>query len=277
MEDLIFTSNEISQFKEDGYLHLQGAFPCDSALAMQDFMWTQLKQLKGIDRADKSTWSIRWSGLNKTANHGIYKAVNSPRMIKAIHQLLGPGDWNPPGGRGGFLVSFPESSDASWDIIDRGWHWDGHPQMYNASQPSLMLFTFYSQVIATGGGTLIVAGSHRLVMQFFDTLEPSHGTRKQKPLKQRFAKSYPWFAELTGTVPSKDDRIQRFMEKATVINHVPVRVVELTGEPGDAVFCHPAIFHATSYNRAEVPRFMRVCVVDERKQIPNQKKRSVST
>ena len=75
-------------------------------------------------------------------------------------------------------------------------------------------------------------------------------------------------AELTGAMPSQENRIQRFIKETTLINDVPVRVVELTGEPGDAVFCHPAIFHATSYNRAEVPRFMRVAFISKREQIP---------
>ncbi len=268
MEDLIFTPNEISQFKEDGYLHLKGAFPRNSALAMQDFMWKQLKQLKGIDRTDLSTWSKQWGGLNKTGKHGIYKAVNTPRMIKAIHQLMGPGAWDLPGGRGGFLVSFPRDIDKSWDVIDSRWHWDGHPQMYDTFQSSLLIFTFYSQVMPAGGGTLIVAGSHRLIMNFFDTLPPSRIHQKQKTLKRRFSKSHPWVAELTGTMQSQGNRIQRFMKETTLINDVPVRVVELTGEPGDAVFCHPTIFHATSYNRAEVPRFMRVSFISKREQIP---------
>lgn len=264
MEERIFTSDEMAQFKECGYLHLKEAFPRDSALAMQDFMWKELKHLNGIDRHDRTTWSIRWSGLNKTARHGIYKGVNSSRMIQAIHQLLGPGDWIHPGGRGGFLVNFPEDNDEPWDVTNSGWHWDGHPQTYSEARPPLNLFTFYSQVMPGGGGTVIVSGSHRLVMHFFDTLQPSQVRDKQKILKRRFAKSHPWFAELTGVISSTDDRIQRFMEETTMIDDVPVRVVELTGDPGDAVFFHPAIFHATSYNRAEVPRFMRVCGISKR-------------
>lgn len=48
------------------------------------------------------------------------------------------------------------------------------------------------------------------------------------------------------------------MQEGATVDGVPLRVVEATGEPGDAIFCHPSILHAASYNRAEVPRFMRV-------------------
>lgn len=120
MEVLIFTPDEITQFEKWGYFHLKEAFPRNSALVMQDFMWTQLKQLKGIDRANLSTWTRSCGGLNKTGHHGIYKAVNSPRMIKAIRQLFGPGASTNPGGLGGFLVNFPHGSEEPWDVIDSG-------------------------------------------------------------------------------------------------------------------------------------------------------------
>lgn len=60
MKASIFTSDEINQFEKSGYVHLKEAFPRNSALAMQDFMWTELKHLKGIDCADHSTWSKPW-------------------------------------------------------------------------------------------------------------------------------------------------------------------------------------------------------------------------
>ena len=63
---------------------------------------------------------------------------------------------------------------------------------------------------------------------------------------------------LTGKVPSPADRRAYFMEVETEIDGVPVRVVELTGEPGDMVFCHPAIVHCASPNHGAAPRFMRI-------------------
>jgi hypothetical protein len=48
------------------------------------------------------------------------------------------------------------------------------------------------------------------------------------------------------------------MDVETEIDGVPARVVELTGEPGDMVFCHPAIVHCVAPNRGAWPRFMRI-------------------
>ena len=63
---------------------------------------------------------------------------------------------------------------------------------------------------------------------------------------------------LTGHAPSPADRIGAFMDSETVVEGVPLRVVELTGEPGDMVFCHPVMVHCVAPNRGTRPRFMRI-------------------
>jgi ectoine hydroxylase-related dioxygenase (phytanoyl-CoA dioxygenase family) len=42
----------------------------------------------------------------------------------------------------------------------------------------------------------------------------------------------------------------------TAVDGVPVRIVELTGEPGDVVFLHPHLFHAPAPNHGRTPRLM---------------------
>jgi hypothetical protein len=42
------------------------------------------------------------------------------------------------------------------------------------------------------------------------------------------------------------------------VGGVPLRVVELTGEPGDMVFCHPLMVHCSTQNLGTRPRFMRI-------------------
>ena len=63
---------------------------------------------------------------------------------------------------------------------------------------------------------------------------------------------------LTGQAPSPADRIAAFMDRETAVEGVPLRVVELTGEPGDMVFCHPVMVHCVAPNRGTRPRFMRI-------------------
>ena len=63
---------------------------------------------------------------------------------------------------------------------------------------------------------------------------------------------------LTGQAPSPADRIAAFMHRETIVDGMPLRVVELTGEPGDMVVCHPVMVHCVAPNRDTRPRFMRI-------------------
>jgi hypothetical protein len=92
----IFSPEDLQSFKEKGYLHHREAFPGESALAMQDFMWAELKRLGDIDRNDRATGSNPWRGLNNSNRHGIFKGINSPRMFGELDQLHDSGTWKKP-------------------------------------------------------------------------------------------------------------------------------------------------------------------------------------
>ena len=77
-------------------------------------------------------------------------------------------------------------------------------------------------------------------------------------LRERFRRSDPWLMALTGHAPSPADRIAAFMDAETIVEGIPLRVVELTGEPGDMVFCHPVMVYCVASNRGTRPRFMRI-------------------
>lgn len=44
-------------------------------------------------------------------------------------------------------------------------------------------------------------------------------------------------------------------ERRTVVEGVKLRVVEMTGEPGDVILAHPMIVHAPAKNCSSMPRF----------------------
>jgi ectoine hydroxylase-related dioxygenase (phytanoyl-CoA dioxygenase family) len=68
-------------------------------------------------------------------------------------------------------------------------------------------------------------------------------------------RSEPWFRELWSSGESAD-REERLMRKTTEIGGVSVRVVELTGEPGDVALMHPWMLHAPAPNGSSNPRIM---------------------
>jgi len=256
MQHSVLSTEDLTCFEQQGYIRVPEAFPQSLALGMQDFMWLQLKALHGVERTDCSTWSHYEGGLNKTAEAPIYVDIAAPRMCAAIDQLLGARLWAVPRSWGGFLVTFPQRTSGSWALTTKNWHWDGKPSQHLPSLNALFILTLFSQIEPCGGGTLLVSGSHRLIRHFFES-----GRRHQTPVSlNEFRLSYPWIAELSGiTSKIKDhqERIQYFMQEETEVEHIALKVVEVSGAPGDAYLCHPAIFHAASPNHADVPRFMR--------------------
>ena len=48
------------------------------------------------------------------------------------------------------------------------------------------------------------------------------------------------------------------MDSETIVEGVPFRVAELTGQPRDMVFCYPVMVHCVAPNRGTRPRFMRI-------------------
>ena len=67
------------------------------------------------------------------------------------------------------------------------------------------------------------------------------------------AEADPWFRELVSQ-GAPEQRIERFMERGSTFEGIPVKVVELTGRPGDIVLLDPRCLHSVSVNTSGVPR-----------------------
>lgn len=256
-EEKVLSPEAITGFAAQGYVYLPQAFTRADALAIQDAIWSQM-QATGIDRHESSTWPAgAWRGVKDKPE--LERGIAAPRLCGAINQLLGPENWRLPSRWGGYLISFPQGAPHEWQLTSDNWHWDDTlVNHFGNGSTGLFILTLFSEIRSHGGGTLLVAGSHRLIEQYYQRLSPADQQLKQKPLKERFAQSQPWLAELTSETGPAADRAQRFMAAPEVVDGVPVQVIEVIGEPGDAYLCHPAIYHAASPNHAELPRFMRV-------------------
>ena len=107
-------------------------------------------------------------------------------------------------------------------------------------------------------GHIVVQGSPAIVRRFVGA-RPELRRKKMKVARQALMRSERWLAALSSD-DDTGDRIERFMRSDHHIDDipVPVRVVELTGEPGDVVLGHPWLLHAASPNCGDLPRLMRV-------------------
>jgi ectoine hydroxylase-related dioxygenase (phytanoyl-CoA dioxygenase family) len=146
----------------------------------------------------------------------------------------------------------------AWEVPARLWHWDNPCDLHIDQPRALFVVSFIGSVAPRSGGTLILSGSPRLLIQQERRIPASQRGGSGTSLWERFHRSHPWLMALTGQAPSPADRTAAFMEEEAIVEGVPLRVVELTGEPGDMVFCHPVMVHCRAQNRGARPRFMRI-------------------
>jgi ectoine hydroxylase-related dioxygenase (phytanoyl-CoA dioxygenase family) len=138
------------------------------------------------------------------------------------------------------LVTMP-GSDA-WCVPAVNWHVDG-PRLRDRGCPGVQMFTFIDPVEPQGGGTLVVAGSHRLLNEgrFIAS----------RDIKNRLLK-YPFFATLLDRHADRAGLLSRVEH----IDDVEVRVVELTGAPGDVYLADLRLLHTIAPNARATPRLM---------------------
>ena len=250
------TTSDLERFERDGYVVVRQAFPSADASAMEDRWWSELEDRHGIRRDTPSSWRQITGDLKAAKHDPIQDRILTGRVRGVLDDLLGPGEWTPPKDWGRAIVTFPDPG--AWDVPTWLWHWDNPVELNMDRLTGLFVVSFIGPVAPRSGGTLILSGSHRLLIRQERQVPWDRRTGPGAKPWDRFNRSHPWLTELTGLAPSPADRVAAFMGKETVIDGVPLRVVELTGQPGDMVFCHPCLAHCGAPNRGERPRFMRI-------------------
>lgn len=236
-----------AEFDQLGIVCVTDAFPARDAKRMQDQIWAELKRRHGIERDAPDTWTIAEPRhLSALSRSGAFAAIDSATRREAIGDLIGTG-WQGLAHPTVLLVTFPVTN-AEWRVPSAGWHLD-FPASSAMPLCALRLLAFVGPVIPGGGGTLVVAGSRRLVAR----------NRRDKvwhsaDIRAALA-SHAWLADLTSKHDTSD-RVARFMREGAVLDGVPVRIVELTGAAGDAFLVHPWNPHAAVPNCNPTPRMM---------------------
>ena len=193
--------------------------------------------------------------LRSASESGPVRALFNASLMDAIVELAGGRPVRPMGSRPQYLVTMPNAE--RWTVPSTIWHVD-LPRLPCNCLVGIQVFTFLSDVVATGGGTLVVAGSHRLL---------NNGSRvRSKNIKKRLQR-LPYFRELM----SKRfvDR-QRFLTESGSAQDpdegdVSLRVVELCGRPGDVYLTDMRLLHTLGPNATDEPRIMLThrFVIDE--------------
>jgi hypothetical protein len=250
------TSAELQRFERDGYVVVKQAFSRTDGLAMERRWWRELEDAHGIRPDDRSSWRQIAGDLKAAKRDPVQAKILTERVRGVFDDLLGKAAWSPPRDWGRSIVTFPEPG--AWDVPTRLWHWDNPCELHLDRPRALFVVSFIGSVAPRSGGTLILSGSPRLLIQQERRIPASQRCGLGSRTWERFHRSHPWLMALTGQAPSPADRIAAFMDGETIVEGVPLRVVELTGEPGDMVFCHPVMAHCVAPNRGAWPRFMRI-------------------
>jgi Phytanoyl-CoA dioxygenase (PhyH) len=240
---------ELQRFTETGILRLPGAFRAEDAQAMEEMIW-RFAAARGFVRTDPSTWGAgAIPGLSpKMKRKATFQLGWTRAVTNAVDQLL-DGDWDRPSHCGALLVTFPDSTH--WQVPRRIWHADTHFAYEPDPLFGIKTYGFINSVVAGQGGTCVISGSHHLVRRFARANVDVVRSLGHLP---PFMKSDPWLVDLQRG-PGDPTRTKRLLSPSQIDGH-EIRVVELTGNPGDVVLTHPWTLHCIAPNASDRPRMM---------------------
>lgn len=223
-------------FDTDGIVRLEGALSRADAEAMADAVWRFVERKTEHRRDDRSTWIdgqplLSFKTLRK---HSAFNALMKSTAVRAsLDDVFGADAWPEPKPGGQILMTFPNATE--WSLPSSGWHMDtgfGRP-----SWPTygVKLFALLTDIEPGGGATLALAGTHQLVHEYTQTLEPS---------------------QLAGNM----DAMAKFLRTVGILEELKAgscdRVVEMCGQAGDVFLTHVHTLHCVAPNAAATPRMM---------------------
>jgi hypothetical protein len=249
----MLTPVQREEFDRSGIVRVPGAIAPRSVREMCDRVWAALNRRYQIRRDDPATWKARrLAGFHDVPKSENFEQVGSPAVCAALDNLFEGRNWDRPERWASLLITFPEST-GRWDVPHKSWHLDFPAPCGLHGFFAVRLFVCLAKLQPGGGGTLFVAGSHRLVQAFADTDRAVK--LRSAAAREALIGAHPWMKELC-TFDENVDRVRRFVKEGALINDVDVRVVEMTGEPGDVFLTHPLILHAASTNCTKDPRLV---------------------
>jgi hypothetical protein len=247
----MLTVEQRSDFEQLGLVRLHAAIAKPDVERMCDVLWSLLER-HGVHRDAPETWiSERVTGIQAAPRSQAFNPMANPAVCSALDDLFGAGAWKRPPRWGQPLVTFP-GERKRWDVPRMSWHLDAPASHSSPKLPGVVVFAYLAPVLEQGGGTLVLAGSHRVVEDFAANADPADEGRSAD-VRSALKRVEPWLRGLWSR-NAEFDRVRRFMTEGAVVRGVPLRVMELTGEPGDVVIWHPWLFHAPASNCRQQPR-----------------------
>ena len=267
---------QVQQFEHEGLVRVPGAIAADAVEAMAERIWRVFGRRFGFQRHDPQTWTTPSAAaamqpvLAQMSNAGVFAPMLSPAVRRLLDDVFGERGWRQPGPPPRPLGLVFPTCGLPWSVPTRRWHFDfgfAPGQSADAAGPRwperLRLFGYLGLVASGGGGTFYVAGSHRAAQLVAAEMPMAREWLRPSALVKRLRAESEWFADLCSKGEEDSERAGRFMREGAKFRGVPVRVAEMTGEPGDVLVWHPNLLHAApTSNRRETPRLIVSATVD---------------
>ena len=248
MQTVQLTDSERESFRSRGVLRLSGLLQPEKVTRARDTVRARMR-LAGIWK--ENAWYVdhlRDAPINEGAKYA-RKLKGCPEFMELVtdeipwivsqlidgQKTFSGMDVPQP------LFTLPNTEN--WNVPHSCWHLDV-PRLPNCGVPGVQIFTFLETVSPTGGGTLVVAGSHRL-------LNGDHRI-SSRDVKRKL-QSERYFRDL---MSKRADNRRDFLDEVYRDGEVELQVVELCGEPGDVYFVDLRTLHAPAPNATNVPRIM---------------------
>jgi hypothetical protein len=238
-------------------MRVPGAFGAEEAAAMRAAVWDVLQRSE-IREGDPSTWNIeRPTHLQDLKGNRVFGAAWGLPTRAAINEILESAAWPEPRSWGGFFITFPGPGE--WNVPWRGWHVDARYTSALAPPEGVKLHALMGEVQPRSGATVLLAGSHKLLHDWFERHPAQPGARGIDFRKSLIR--HPYIRALHEEAGA-DKRVARFMERAEEHDGIELQVVENIGAAGDVILVHPLLLHAPSVNAGREPRFLLSGSVD---------------
>lgn len=243
--------DQIEEFRARGVLRLREFLSSEICTRLVNDFW-QIASGYGIVRGDVTTWtiagdpSLKMRPFKAALKRIRLKDLYTESLRRVASLLLGIDDYVEHSPQ--LLITFPylpsQHSDKTWETPRSVWHTDC-PRLPNIETPGVVVLNYLADVEPEGGGTVIVAGSHRLSSVVRELVS----SRQLKKKLNRFE----FFKRLFSKGP---DRSPDLRGVKAIVDDVEVEVVELDGRSGDVVFLDGRVLHSIAENIGTSPRLM---------------------
>ncbi|MCE7983688.1 MAG: hypothetical protein DYG89_21140 [Caldilinea sp. CFX5] len=232
-------------WEQDGVLKITGLIPGEW------FVNLRQKVVETLGAPPES--SKAWPNLKPFGREKQCVPLEAPSVKEVVDQLIGK-NWQYPNSGGLWFADAPRQLEKqhapTLELVPRGhWHWDGRPDLHVGG--GLWLFAPVIEMLPHSGGTWLAAGSARLVTDFYANLPPEQQGKPTKVVKKWFADVHEWFDVLNGAEP--------LHQTNQAVGSV--RLLNVTGKPGDVVLMKDFTIHSRPEYIGPGPRVCRVVTV----------------